>query len=91
MYPSKHVRSLDEAEPFYESELGSLKSITAKNLPILKNLSIKHLTLAPGAIREPHWHANANELTYCLQGELLVSILDSGSQFSSFTISAGEM
>ncbi|ORY00159.1 putative oxalate decarboxylase OxdC [Clohesyomyces aquaticus] len=87
----KHVRSLDNQKPFYESELGSLRSITVTDLPILKNLSIKHLKLAPGTIREPHWHANANELTYCLQGELLVSVLDSGSEFASFTISAGEM
>jgi len=54
-------------------------------------MSIKRLILAPGSIREPHWHANANELTYCLRGDLLVSVLDSGSEFASFTVSAGEM
>ena len=33
------------------------------HLPVLKNLSIKRLVLNPGAMRTPHWHANANELT----------------------------
>jgi oxalate decarboxylase len=42
-------------------------------------------------MRTPHWHANANELTYCVSGTSLVSVLDNGSKFSSFTISAGEM
>jgi oxalate decarboxylase len=47
--------------------------------------------LAPGAIREPHWHANATELTYCTAGTALVSVLDNGSNFSSFLVTAGEM
>lgn len=88
---SKHVASLKDAKPYYESELGSLRRISVDELPILKNLSIKKLILAPGSIREPHWHANANELTYCLRGTLFVSILDTGSEFSSFTLSPGEM
>ena len=42
-------------------------------------------------MRTPHWHANCNELTYCVAGTSLVSVLDNGSRFASFTISAGEM
>jgi hypothetical protein len=30
-------------------------------------------------LREPHWHPNANELTYCLTGEALVTIFSNGS------------
>jgi oxalate decarboxylase len=89
--PSKHTTSLLNAKPFYDTELGSLRRVTADDLPLLKNLSIKRLVLAPGAIREPHWHANANELSYCFSGKLLVSVLDNGNVFSSFTIESGEM
>ncbi len=45
----------------------------------------------PGAMRTPHWHANANELTYCVSGTALVSVLDTYSQFSSFVVTAGDM
>jgi oxalate decarboxylase len=65
--------------------------VTADTFPILNGLSIKRVVINPGAMRTPHWHANANELTYCLSGTSLISVLDSGSQFSSFTVSAGEM
>ena len=75
----------------YSSELGSITAVTAETFPILKNLSIKRLVLAPGTIREPHWHANANELTYCISGTVLVSVLDTGSVVSAFTIEAGQM
>jgi oxalate decarboxylase len=47
--------------------------------------------LNPGAMRTPHWHANANELTYCVAGTALVSVLDDHSRFSTFIVTAGQM
>ena len=74
-----------------ENDLGSIRRVTADNLLILSGMSIKRIVLNPGAMRTPHWHANANELTYCVSGTSLVSVLDTYSKFSSFTVSAGEM
>lgn len=88
---SRHVRSLLAAEALHESELGSIRRLTADAFPILKRISIKRLVLEPGAIREPHWHADADELTYCIAGDVLVSILDNADAFASFTVGAGEM
>ncbi|EPE36124.1 RmlC-like cupin [Glarea lozoyensis ATCC 20868] len=91
MGKSPHVAFLISAEPFYNTKLGSLQRISSDELPILKNLSIKRLILEPGSIREPHWHANCNELTYCLSGKVLVTQLDVGNEFMNFTITAGQM
>lgn len=87
----KHVASLDAGEVVFDGALGRVTRVTADTLPILKNLSIKRLRLAPGAIREPHWHANANELAYCLSGKALVCVLDNGSAVSRFLVTAGQM
>jgi oxalate decarboxylase len=89
--PSRHVASLLTAEPLHDSELGRVTPVTGDTLPILERLSIKRLVLEPGATREPHWHANANELTYCIRGEVLVAVLDNADAFSSFTIGPGQM
>lgn len=88
---SSHTASLRDGEIVEESELGSMRRVTADNLPILNGMSIKRVLLNPGAMRTPHWHANANELTYCVSGTALVSILDNGSTFSSFVVTAGQM
>ena len=88
---SIHTMSLLEGDVVEQSDLGSITRVTADNFPILDGLSIKRLVINPGAMRTPHWHANANELTYCVSGTALVSVLDNGSKFSTFTISAGEM
>ena len=88
---SAHTMSLLDGEVVEESDLGSMRRVTADDLPILKGLSIKRVLLNPGAMRTPHWHANANELTYCVSGTALVSILDDGSKFSTFVVTAGQM
>jgi len=88
---SKHMASLTEGEIVEESQLGSIRRLTADNFPILTGLSIKRLLINPGAMRTPHWHANANELTYCVSGTALVSVLDTGNKFASFVVRAGDM
>ncbi|BBY78460.1 cupin [Mycolicibacterium parafortuitum] len=88
---SSHTMSLHHGEIVEESELGSMRRVTADNLPILARLSIKRVLLNPGAMRTPHWHANANELTYCVSGTALVCILDDHSRFSAFIVTAGQM
>jgi oxalate decarboxylase len=88
---SPHVISLHDSDDVEQSDLGSIHRITADNFPILRGLSLKRLVLNPGAMRTPHWHANATELTYCVSGTALVSILDDGSRFSTFVITAGQM
>lgn len=88
---SPHFSSLAAGEQVFSSELGSITELTADSLPILSGLSAKRLLLEPGGVREPHWHANASELTYCLSGDLLVGILGDGSEFSWFRVGPGQM
>src|ERR1700761_6565545 len=88
---SVHSTSLLDGEIVEENDFGSMRRITADNLPILNRLSIKRVLLNPGAMRTPHWHANANELTYCVSGTALVSVLDDHSRFTSFIVTAGQM
>ncbi|MCH5645115.1 MULTISPECIES: cupin domain-containing protein [unclassified Gordonia (in: high G+C Gram-positive bacteria)] len=86
-----HATSLLDGDLVEESDFGSIRRITADEFPILRGLSIKRIVINPGAMRTPHWHANCNELTYCVSGTSLVSVLDDHSSFSSFTVTAGEM
>lgn len=91
MTSSPHVASLLRGDTVHDDDNGTITRLTADEFAILSRLSIKRLVLRPGAIREPHWHANADELAYCLSGTVLVSVLDNGSSFSSFTVEAGQM
>ncbi len=58
---------------------------------MLRGLSLYRALLNPLGLREPHWHPNANELTYCVRGQALVTIFSSGSFHDTFAVRAGEM
>ncbi|MCX4160054.1 MULTISPECIES: cupin domain-containing protein [Paraburkholderia] len=88
---SPHIISLLAAKPVFESEDGFISAVDASVLPILKCLSIKRIVLNPGAIREPQWNVNANQLAYCASGTVLVSTLGNSASFSSFVVKPGQM
>ncbi len=86
-----HKFPLHATDPEFSNSCGSKVSVNKSNFPILDRLSLYRLVINEGCFREPHWHANADELAYCLKGEALVTIFASGNQHSQFTISEGEM
>lgn len=88
---SEHVFQLGETPPQTSTEWGARTQASAGEFPILERLSIARLTIEAGAFREPHWHANAHELAYCIRGELLVSVFGDPNAHDRFTISPGQM
>lgn len=63
---------------------------TKREFPALQNMSLYKLSLNPQTVREPHWHANADELGYCLKGVVRIVMYANGNQRSVFVVSAGE-
>ena len=91
MGQSPHVFSLRNVTPQVDRDGGSRLAVDASTFPILRGLSLYRAVLKPLGLREPHWHPNANELTYCLTGEAPVTIFSNGSIHDTFSVRAGEM
>jgi oxalate decarboxylase len=88
---SKHVVSLQSKPPRFQGPKGSITHMDISDLPIMRKLSLRHLSLAFQGVREPHWHANAHQLGYCIHGEALITIADNHSKRENFMVQAGEM
>lgn len=88
---TEHLLKLSRLAPNEETEGGFRIPANKKNFPILQGMSLYKLVLAPNGIREPHWHANAAELGYCLNGEILLSLYDTGDKKATFLIQTGEV
>jgi len=56
-------------------EYGDFYRASEKNFPVLEGLAVQALDLAPGSVREPHTHPNANQLDYCISGKARVGIV----------------
>ena len=66
---TRHVTSLTNREIVKDKDLGSIQTGNGRHPPdLVGGISIKRIVINPGAMRTPHWHANANELTYCVSG-----------------------
>jgi len=85
-----HHLPFSQIAPQDKSEHGYRIRASKSNFPILQGTSLYKLVLYPKSAREPHWHANADELGYCLKGELLVSLYANHNQKETFIISQGE-
>lgn len=59
--------------------------------PALSGLSLSILTLKPKGVREPHWHPNADELSYCLEGKAMMTIFGPGNTHDTFSIEPGDI
>lgn len=88
---SPYVFHLDRETPQNKGEGGERTRVYKDNFPILKGMSLYKILLFPCGIREPHWHPNADELGYCLRGEVLVTFYDTGDLKQTFLVQAGEM
>src|SRR6202040_1460736 len=55
---------------------GWAKEATVAEFPVSEKLAGVLMSLAPGALRELHWHANAAEWGYVLDGRCRVTIID---------------
>jgi oxalate decarboxylase len=62
-----------------------------KNFSLLKGMALYSLRLHNGGVREPHWHPNAAELSYCLSGKALMTIFSPGAGHDTFTVDTGEI
>jgi len=88
---SPHLFDLYATSPQKVTEAGFRIAATAENFPALNGLSVALLALKPKGFREPHWHPNAAELSYCLQGKALMTIFSPGAGHDTFLIEAGDL
>lgn len=80
-----------EASTPQRFEGGTLRTVTRKNIPSLKDMSIYTVSIDPGGLRELHWHPNAGELAYCLDGQGTFGILSPVGDNATFQIGAGSV
>ncbi|MFT3832654.1 MAG: cupin domain-containing protein [Micropruina sp.] len=87
---SSHLFKLGSTGPHEKAEGGMRFKANRENFPILQGMSLYKLVLFPGGIREPHWHANAAELGYCLKGKVLVSLYNTNDVKATFLVQQGD-
>ncbi|RYP77268.1 hypothetical protein DL769_003463 [Monosporascus sp. CRB-8-3] len=89
---SKHnfVHRMLEQEPKVTSG-GEVRIADSKNFLISKTVAAAHVTIEPGALREMHWHPNADEWSFFIGGRARVTIFGSSGTARTFDYVAGDV
>jgi oxalate decarboxylase len=85
-----HKYSLLKQKPTHVTAGGSLHLATAKEFPVSAGMSGGVMIIKPGAVRELHWHPNANEWHYYLRGTGEVALFGSGGRNKVAAVQPGD-
>jgi oxalate decarboxylase len=88
---SLHSFTVSSSPARVERDGGVRVDVTADQMPILTGMALATLDLEPGAAREPHWHPNAAELSYCLEGSARMTVVEPGGRRVSMAIEPGDL
>ncbi|MDO5616803.1 MAG: cupin domain-containing protein [Cruoricaptor ignavus] len=88
---SPHRYPLSAQVPILVPGGGTQKLVTQKEFPVAKTISGTVFEIEPGAMREMHWHPNADEWQYYLQGTAEMGIFLAESTFVKDTFHAGDV
>jgi oxalate decarboxylase len=68
---------------------GTVREIGGKDIPTLDGATVFPVQIEAYGMREPHWHTNANELTYVMRGHAQFGIVAPDGGVQSFVIGPG--
>ena len=71
---SLHRYPLNSQQPRIIPGGGLQRLVTSKEFPISRTMAGSILELQPGALREMHWHPNADEWQYFISGQAEISV-----------------
>jgi oxalate decarboxylase len=55
--------------PTLKTKSGEARIIDSRNFPVANTIAAAYVVVKPGGLRELHWHPNADEWQYYLQGQ----------------------
>lgn len=87
---SRYKFNIGASSNLVSTKGGYLQAATKANLPILDGLGILGFGLNVNGAVEPHWHTNAGELVYILNGKTQITVLHPDGNVDSLEVSGGQ-
>src|SRR6202000_2770453 len=75
----------------YQSRSGEVRVIDSHNFPVSTAIAAAHVIIKPGGLRELHWHQNADEWQYFIQGKGRMTVFFTGSKARTADFAAGDV
>ncbi len=89
--PLKFSFPLRAMAPTYKTGSGEVRVVDTRNFPVSNTIAAAHVTVKPGGLRELHWHQNADEWQYYIQGQARMTVFFNGSKARTADFNAGDV
>ena len=89
--PYPFVYQLGSSRPVRESSGGNIRVADSVNFNVSTTIAAALVTVRPGAVREMHWHPNADEWQYYLKGKGRMTVFDTGPNALTMDFNAGDI
>lgn len=76
--------------PTLKTKSGEVRIVDSKNFPVTTT-SMAHVIVKPGGLRELHWHPNADEWTYFIQGKGRMTVFFTAGKARTMSFAAGDV
>ncbi len=78
-------------EPTVKTKSGEVRIVDSRNFRVSTTTAAAHVTVKPGALREMHWHQNADEWQYFIQGSGRMTVFFTGGKARTADFNAGDV
>ena len=82
---------LNSMEPNFKNKSGEVRIVDTKNFPVSTTIAAAHVIVKPGGLRELHWHQNADEWQYYIQGKGRMTVFFTGSKARTADFNGGDV
>ena len=89
--PQPFTFGIASAPPVRETRSGAVRIADSGNFKISKTMAAALVTLRPGALRELHWHPNADEWQYWIKGRGQMTVFSSGPKAVTQNFGPGDI
>jgi len=89
--PGKFSHRLLAQKPVAAGNSGSVRIADSSIFPASKTIAAAYVEVAPGAMREMHWHPNNDEWQYYIEGQGRMTVFAAQGQARTFDYRAGDV
>ncbi|MBV9406277.1 MAG: cupin domain-containing protein, partial [Acidobacteriaceae bacterium] len=75
----------------FKTKFGEVRVIDSRNFPVSTSLAAAHVVVKPGGLRELHWHQNADEWQYYVEGKGRMTVFFNGGKARTADFNAGDV
>ena len=77
--------------PTKKTDAGEVRIIDSHNFPVSTTIAAAYVVVRPGAMRELHWHPNADEWQYYIQGQARMTVFANSGKARTMNFNPGDV